>query len=84
MLGQQDNFIQLLTAQFDLAHASTSFFHQNMWNQTCPPQHMNLPNEEDILVRVAEHEEVETKISLRTRLMRSSMDRLLKPCTLLS
>ena len=30
-----------------------------MWNQTCPPQHMNLSNEEDIPVRVAEHEEVE-------------------------
>ena len=29
-----------------------------MWNQTCPPEHMNLPNE-DIHVRVAEHENVE-------------------------
>ena len=57
MLGQLDNFVQLLTAQFDSAHASTSFFHPNMWNQTYPPQHMNLPNE-DILVRVAEHEDV--------------------------
>ena len=28
-----------------------------MWNQTCSPQHMNLPNE-DIPVRVAEHEDV--------------------------
>ena len=26
MLGQQDSFVQLLTAQFDPAHASTSFF----------------------------------------------------------
>ena len=37
MLGHQDNFVQLLTAQFDSAHASTSFFHPIMWNQTCPP-----------------------------------------------
>ena len=29
-----------------------------MWNQICPTQHMNLPNE-DIPVRVAEDEEVE-------------------------
>ena len=65
MLGQQDNFVQLLTAQFDSAHGSTSFFHPNMWNQTCPLQHMNVPNE-DISVRVddthnvnGEHEDVE-------------------------
>ena len=32
-----------------------------MWNQTCPPQHMNLPNE-DIPVRIAEHEKVEANI----------------------
>ena len=32
-----------------------------MWNQTCPPQHMNLPNE-DIPVRVAEHKDVEANI----------------------
>ena len=30
MLGHQDKFVQLLTAQFDSAHASTSFFHPNM------------------------------------------------------
>ena len=30
MLGQQDSFVQLLTAQFDLTHASSSFFHPNM------------------------------------------------------
>ena len=59
MLGQQASFVQLLTAQFDSTHASTSFFHPNMWNQTCLPQYMNLPNEEDILVRITEHEEVE-------------------------
>ena len=58
MLGQQDSFVQLLTAQFDSAHASTSFFHPNIWNQTCPPQHMNLPNK-DLPVRVAEQEDVE-------------------------
>ena len=29
-----------------------------MWNQTCLPQHINLPNE-DIPVRVTEHEDVE-------------------------
>ena len=58
MLDHQDSFVQLLTVQFDSAHASTSFFHPNMWNQTCPLQHMNLPNE-DIPVRVAEHEDVE-------------------------
>ena len=58
MLGQQDSFVQLLTAQFNSTHASTSFFHPNMWNQICLPQHMNLPNE-DIPVRVAEHEDVE-------------------------
>ena len=45
MLGQQNSFVQLLNTQFDQAHASSSFFHSNMWNQTCPPQHMNLPNE---------------------------------------
>ena len=51
MLGHQDNFVQLLTNQFDSTHGSTSFFHPNMWNQTYPPQHMNVPNE-DIPVRV--------------------------------
>ena len=30
-----------------------------MWNQTCPSQHMNLPNEKDIPVRVVEHKKVE-------------------------
>ena len=30
MLDHQVNFVQLLIAQFDLAHASTSFFHPNM------------------------------------------------------
>ena len=30
MLGQQDNFVQLLTTQFDRAYASISFFHPNM------------------------------------------------------
>ena len=49
MLGKKDSFVQLLTVQFDPAHASTSFFHPNMWNQTCPPQHMNLPNEDILL-----------------------------------
>ena len=58
MLGHQNSFVQLLTPQFDSAHASTSFFHPNMWNQTCHPQHMNLLNE-DIPIRVAEHEDVE-------------------------
>ena len=29
-----------------------------MWNQTCPPQQMNLPNE-DIPIIVVEHEDVE-------------------------
>ena len=65
MLGHQDSFVQLLTSQFDSIHGSTSFFHPNMWNQTCLPQHMNVPNE-DIPIRVDdthnvndEHEDVE-------------------------
>ena len=73
MLGQQDSFVQLLTAQFDSVHASSIFFHPNMWNQTCPPQHMNLPNE-DIPVRVAEDEDVEanTEYDLECRVRNNS------------
>ncbi|XWS10453.1 hypothetical protein CRYUN_Cryun39dG0080500 [Craigia yunnanensis] len=35
-------------AQFALAHGSISFFHPNMWNQTCPPQHMNQSTHENV------------------------------------
>ena len=30
MLGHQNSFVQLMIAQFDSTHASTSFFHPNM------------------------------------------------------